>query len=265
MVRGLYISASGALVAQANVDLIANNLANVSTGGFKRSLMVATASPESEQLYRIQTDPGQDPNSNVPGVGTQQRIGELTFGAQIYDTPTVFSQGELQQTGNQLDFALQGNGFFTIQTPQGVRYTRDGEFVRNAQGLLSTQDGNLVLGQGGAPITIPDGIVTSDQHGNLDANGQAIGQLQIVQFQNPNAVRPQGNAEFVDTGGAGPVADTATAVDQGMLEKSNADVVSSMIDLITNQRWFDANEKSIQTQDTANQQVIEQVGRVSQT
>lgn len=269
LVRGLYTSASGALVAQANVDLIANNLANANTGGFKRSLMQVASVP-SMQLNRIQTDPGQSPDPTVRGVATVTPIGPLGFGAQIADTPTVFEQGAMQQTGNPVDFALQGNGFFAIQTPQGVRYTRDGSFERNAQGVLTTQDGNLVLGQNGAITIPPTGTLAVDGKGAMTVSSIVAGQqvvtpldqLRIVQFSNPLQLRPEGANRFVDLG-AQPSADTQSTVSQGMLEGSNASVIRSMVDLITNERWFDANEKSISTQDTANQMVIEQVGRVA--
>src|SRR5579875_3383957 len=251
LVRGLYTSASGALVAQANVDQIANNLANVNTNGFKRSLM-AVMSDQEMPLYRIQTDPGQAPDAAIPGVPTMTPVGPLGLGAQVVDTPTDFEQGVLEQTGNPLDVALEGSGFFAIQTPQGIRYTRDGSFVRNAQGLLATKDGSLVLGRNGAISVRPPG----------GAAVQPLDQLRIVTFADPLRLRPEGATRFVDYG-ARPAADTTTTVSQGMLEKSNADVITSMVGLIVNERWFDANEKSIQTQDQANQMVIEQVGRVS--
>jgi flagellar basal-body rod protein FlgF len=261
LVRGLYTSAAGALVAESNVDLIANNLANVNTGGFKRSLLEITSTLPM-QLYRIQTDPGQVAGSPLPGVATMTPVGPLGFGSEVLDTPTDYQQGALEQTGSQLDMALQGSGFFTIQTPQGVRYTRNGEFTRNAQGLLTTQDGNLVLGQNGAITLPPAGTVSVTKTGAVDVNGQQVDQLRITQFANPLQLRPEGGNRFVDAG-AEPSSDTQSTVQQGMLEKSNADVIRSMVDLITNERWFDANEKSISTQDTANQQLIEQVGRTS--
>jgi flagellar basal-body rod protein FlgF len=261
LVRGLYTSAAGALVAQSNVDVIANNLANVNTGGFKRSLLEITSTLPM-QLYRVQTDPGQVAGALTPGVPTMSPVGPLGFGSEVLDSPANYEQGALEQTGNPLDVALQGQGFFTIQTPQGVRYTRNGEFERNAQGLLTTQDGNLVLGRNGA-ITLPTtGTVAIDKSGAVSVNGQQTDQLQLTQFANPLQLRPEGGNRFVDSG-AEPSPDTQSTVSQGMLEKSNADVVRSMVDLITNERWFDANEKSISTQDTANQQLIEQVGRTA--
>lgn len=262
----MYTSVAGALVAEANVDLIANNLANVNTGGFKRSLLQA-GTTSSMELYRIQTDPGQTATSPVPGVPTSTPIGQLGFGSAVLDTPTDFEQGALESTGNPLDLALQGDGMFAIQTPQGVRYTRNGNFTLNTQGILTTTDGNLVLGQNGA-ITIPptgkvvvspQGAITIQQAGGVT---RPVDQLRIVQFSDSYNLRPQGANLFQDYG-ALPSPDTTTTVSQGMLEKSNADPIRAMVDLITNQRWFEANEKSIQTQDTATQQVIDNVGKTA--
>ena len=259
MVRGLYTSAAGALSAQAQADVIANNLANVNTSGFKKTLMqIEAATPF--QVYRIQTDPGKTPGAAVPGAHTVQYVGALGAGSLVMDTPTNFEEGAFEQTGNKLDFALSGQGFFTIQTPQGIRYTRDGGFLRNAQGLLVTQQGNLVLGQGG-PITIPPtGTIGAGADGTITVNGQAVDQLRITRFTNLTAVRPEGDNRFADTGAGGPAADTTSSVNQGFIEKSNANVVRSMVDLIVAERWFQANEKSIQAQDDLTNQAIQNVG-----
>jgi flagellar basal-body rod protein FlgG len=261
LVRGLYTSASGAVAAEQNVDLIANNLANVSTGGFKRSLMQIASGPTME-VYRIQTDPGTTPGMATPGVSAQKHLGTLGLGSQVYDTPVNFDQGPMGQTGNQFDFGLQGSGFFTIQTPAGVRYTRNGEFTRNAQNLLVTQNGDLVLGRNGAITLPPNGQISVDKTGSMvvAGQGQPFDQLKLTRFASPTLLRPEGNNNFVDLG-AGPTADTQTVVQQGSLEKSNANVVQMMVDLINSQRWFEANQKSIMTQDTANGLAIETVGK----
>lgn len=261
MVRGLYSSASGAIAAEQNVDLIANNLANVSTGGFKRSLMQIASGPTID-VFRIQTDPGTTAGQATPGVSSRSYVGTLGLGSQVYDTPVSFDQGPMSQTGNQFDFALQGSGFFAIQTAAGTRYTRNGEFTRNAQNLLVTQNGDLVLGRNGAITLPPNGQVSVDSKGQLTVAGQAqpFDQLQITKFGNPTLLRPEGANNFVDLG-ANPTTDTRTSVQQGMLEKSNANVVQMMVDLINSQRWFEANQKSIMTQDTANGLAIEQVGK----
>ena len=146
MVRGLYTSASGALVAQSQADNVANNLANINTTGFKQTLLQVQSAP-SFNIFRIQTDPGQTARSPLPGVPTAQYVGPLGTGSWVYDTPTSFEQGALKTTGNPLDVAITGtnNAFFNVQTPNGLRYTRNGEFVQNQNGTLVTQDGNPVL------------------------------------------------------------------------------------------------------------------------
>ena len=262
MVRGLYTAAAGALVAQMQADTIANNLANVNTAGFKRALLQVQSAPEL-QIYRKQTDPTTGLDGNVAATSSNAYVGALGTGAQVMDTPAVFAQGTLKQTGNPLDLAINGNGFFTIRTPQGVRYTRDGEFARDPQGNLVTMDGNLVLGQGAAPIQLQAGTVQIGADGTVTQNGQTVAQLQITAFGNPTAVRPEGDDRFVNTGAGQPATDTTSTVHQGYLEGSNASVVRSMVDLISAQRWFEANMKMIQTQDTANGYAIANVGRTN--
>jgi flagellar basal-body rod protein FlgF len=259
LVRGLYTAAAGALVAQSQADVIANNLANVSTSGFKRTLLQVQSAPELG-LYRRQTDPTTALDGTTTGSPSAQFIGALGTGAQVADTPSVFEQGPLQSTGNSLDLAIEGNGFFTLQTPQGIRYTRDGQFARDGQGYLVTMDGDRVLGRNG-PIQLQTGSVQIAADGTVRQNNQTIDQLRVVDFANLTAVRPEGDNRFVDTGAGRPALDTKSSVNQGYLEGSNANVVRSMVDLITAQRWFEANEQVIKTQDTANGYAIQYVAR----
>ena len=268
MVRGLYTAASGALVAQLNTDTIANNLANVNTAGFKRTLM-QVQSTDTLPIWRVQTDPGTTPGTTVPGKSVSDFIGNLGFGAFVYDTPANFEQGSFRQTGGPLDLAIGGPGFFTIATANGIRYTRDGSFVRNAQNQLVTQNGDLVLGRNG-PITIPDGKVNVQADGSITVNDinaptappLAVGNLRLTEFGNLTGLRPEGSNLFVDSGVSAPqTATTATSIEQGMLETSNSNVVRSMVDLIVSQRWFEANSKMMQAQDTLNNEAINEVGR----
>ncbi|HTA40207.1 MAG TPA: flagellar basal body rod C-terminal domain-containing protein, partial [Candidatus Acidoferrales bacterium] len=169
-------------------------------------------------------------------------------------------------TGNKYDLAITGspNAFFTIQTAQGIRYTRDGQFTVDANNNLTTLDGNLVLGQNNAPLTILPalGPVTIGTNGSLSQAGQQFGQVQLTGFNNLLALRKEGDNDFTDTGNAQPGAAGVNAgVQQGFLEKSNGNVVRSMVDLITAERWFDANERSIKTQDDATNQLIGNVAR----
>lgn len=256
MVRGIYTAASGALVAQAQADVIANNLANVNTSGFKRTLLQVQAAPDMG-LYRQQTNP----SSNPRGTSSNAFIGALGTGAQVMDTPAVFEQGTLAQTGNPLDLAIQGDSFFAIQTPQGVRYTRDGQFAQDPTGRLVTMDGDLVLGNNG-PIRLQQngGPVQVSQNGQITQNGNTVDTIALVRFGNLTQLRPEGDNRFIASNAALPARATAgSTVHQGFLERSNANVVRSMVDLITAQRWFEANEKVIQTQDQANGWAIETV------
>jgi flagellar basal-body rod protein FlgF len=256
LVRGLYTAASGALVAQSQADVIANNLANVNTSGFKRTLLQVQSAPEMG-LYRRQNDPSGNPG----GTSSTAFIGALGMGAQIMDTPAVFEQGTLASTGNPLDVAIQGNAFFAIQTPQGVRYTRDGQFAQDSTGRLMTMDGNPVLGTNG-PIRLQQngGPVQIDQNGNITQGGRNVDTIALVQFGNLTQLRPEGDNRFVATNAAlAARATTGSTIHQGYLEKSNANVVRSMVDLITAQRWFEANEKVMQQQDQANGWAIETV------
>jgi flagellar basal-body rod protein FlgG len=259
----MYTAASGALVAQSAVDTIANNLANVDTAGFKRTLLQVQAQPQQD-LFRYQTDPGKNANARTGGVSAQVAIGSLGSGAQVYDTPADYQQGAIATTGNDLDVALSGPGFFAIRAGNGaVRYTRDGAFVRDQNGFLTAQNGDRVLGANGAPVALPpSGKLEIARDGAISVNGQAYDRLNVVEFANTANLRPEGANRFIDAG-AGPRPATNTSALQGSLEKSNADVVRSMVDLIANERWFDANEKSIQTQDDAVGQAVQTVGRTN--
>src|SRR5947209_1898972 len=256
----MYTAASGALVAQSAVDTIANNLANVNTAGFKRTLLQVQAQPQRD-LFRFQTDPGKAPG----GIPSQVPIGALGSGAQIYDTPADYAQGTIAATGNDLDVALSGPGFFAVREGNGnVRYTRDGAFLRDQNGFLTAQNGDRVLGRNATPIVLPaSGSVQIGRDGAISVDGRAYDRLGVVEFANSAALRPEGANRFADTGAAGVRAAANTTSLQGSLEKSNADVIRSMVDLIANERWFDANEKSIQTQDDAVGQAITTVGRTN--
>jgi flagellar basal-body rod protein FlgG len=244
-------------------DNVANNLANVNTNGFKQTLL-QVESAQTLDIYRVQTDPGATSTGASKGVPVAQYVGILGTGAQIHDTPNSFEQGPLQQTGNALDLAITGSGnaFFTIRTPQGIRYTRDGEFVRDAQGVMRTQDGSAVLSSQGQPIQLQDqGAITVGSDGTIAQNGQRVAQLQLTGFGSLLNLRAEGANNFAVSGNAGPQAVTGASVQQGALEKSNANVVRSMVDLITAERWFDANEKAVKTQDDATNLAITQVAK----
>jgi flagellar basal-body rod protein FlgF len=265
LVRGIYTAATGAIAAESNIDMIANNMANVSTIGFKRQLLQLEAQPASD-VYRWQSDPGTAvaTQGTLSSQSSQEYVGQMGSGAQIYDTPTNFEQGSIELTNNDFDFAIYGQGFFAVRNAAGaVRYTRDGSFVRNANGTLTTIDGDTVVDSNGFPINIPtQGKVSVDPAGTLSTNGVTFGKIGIFDVSNPRVVRSGGANVFTD-GGSAVTPDTTSSVVQHATEKSNSDVVRSIVDLIVAQRWFDANIKNIQTEDAATGLAISAVGNTT--
>ena len=272
MIRGLYTAASGALVAQSMADTVANNLANASSGGFKQTLLQVQSAPTMD-IYRIQTDPSQSANGSNIGTSVSQPVGTLGTGASIYDTPVDFTQGPLQSTGNRLDVGITGqNAFFSVLTPNGVRYTRNGQFTLDSNANLTTMDGNLVLDTNGRPLhfntqqgtaTIePNGLVIQDaQAGQTASTVTQVGTIALTSFGNLTALRKEGDNNLVDTGNAGAAPAQGASLEQGFLEQSNQNVVRSMVDLIVSNRWFDANERMMKAQDDATSQDINGVAK----
>jgi flagellar basal-body rod protein FlgF len=209
MERGLYIAASGMLSEQVRQDLIAHDLANASTAGYK------------------------------PGAP----VGALGLGTEISKQVTDLSSGPIRDTHEPLDFAVEGTGFFAVQTPKGVRYTRDGQFAASARGTLVTAAGDDVLGPGGAPVRIgTDGKV-------------APGDIGVVRVANPSR---EGDNLFTGTaGGAAP-----GTIRTGALEGSGVDPVTTMVEMIGSLRAFESGQRVITTIDSTLQKAANQVGSV---
>jgi flagellar basal-body rod protein FlgG len=250
--RAMDIAATGMMAQQTNVEVIANNIANQNTTGFKEQR------PEFQDLlYQTERRGGansSDNNTIVP-VGVQIGIGVQT--AAVY---RINTQGNLAQTGNPLDLAVQGNGYFQVLQPDGtIAYTRDGSFQLSPTGEIVTADGYVVE----PGITIPQNTtsISVNSSGQVQAqvagqtNPQTVGQLQLANFANPDGLNAIGNNLFLQTQASGqPVTgDPGTTafgtVNQGMLETSNVDIVSEITNLITAQRAYEMNSKVIQTSD----------------
>ena len=225
MERGLYIAASGMVSEMARQDLISNDLANASTAGYKSD--TAVQGSFGELLLR--------------NTQTGETIGPLGEGARIERQVTDLSAGPIKETGEDLDFAIEGDGFFAVQTAQGVRYTRNGQFTAAANGRLVDQLGNAVLGQNGRPIAIgADGKV-------LEAN--------VGVFAVANARKVGDNFFTGAAGGRG-----TGQVRSGALEGSGADPVRAMTDMIASLRAFESGQKVITTIDSTLQKASNQVG-----
>jgi flagellar basal-body rod protein FlgF len=224
---GLYIAASGMMTEQVRQDQLTNDLANGSTPGYK---------PD----HSVQQSFGDLLLSNT---STGQVIGPIGTGVTIKSIVTDMTQAPLQQTGQPLDFALQGTGLFAVRTPQGIRYTRDGQFSASAQGQLVDAQGDQVLGQGGAPVRV-------SAKGTVPANALGV-------FNVPGAIK-QGNNLYT-----GAAAGRASAtVRQGELEGSAVDPTHTMVDMISSMRAYEAGQKAIQSIDDTMQECASSVGSI---
>lgn len=243
MIRGIYIAASGLLAESARQDVIANNLANATTTGFKRS--EATASPFQEMLLRSQGMPGMP------------QVGPMNMGAQVEGITMIDSQGALRFTGNTLDVALVGTGHFTIDAPGGRRYTRDGSFGLDAAGRLVTKEGNPVLDVSGRPITLDRGEVRFAADGTITQQGVVRGRLMVTALD-PATIRQESSNLLSGT----PAGAASATVRQNHLESSTVNVVSEMVELIRVMRSFESSQKAVQSHDEALQASITKVGAV---
>lgn len=243
MIRGVYIAATGMLAESQRQDVIANNLANATTTGFRRS--VSTATPFAETLLSNMRAPG------APAVGV------LSRGAQLQGVETLQTQGSLRSTGNALDLGLVGDGYFAVDTPAGRRYTRDGSFSVSAEGLLVTKAGETVAGQNG-PIRLTRGeAVDIAADGTVTQDGAVRGRLLVTALA-PGTVTSEGGSRMNGT----PTGPDGTRVRQGHLEASSVNVVTEMVELIRTMRSFEANQKAAQSHDEALQQSVSRVGRL---
>ena len=248
MIRGLYTGASGMVAESMRTDVIANNLANVNTAGFKKDVAV-TKDFASILISRI-----NDGSNN-------QTVGNLGLGTVVDEVATSHSAGSVRITGNDFDMAVEGRGFFTVQTPQGPRYTRNGTFAKNVNGELITNEGNMVLGTNG-PIRIPQGakMVVSDD-GNVMVGGQSVGKLQMVEFADEKQLVKEGGSLYkaADEQRALPA---TGSVRQGFLEMSNVNVVGEMVNLISNYRAYEINGKVVQSHDQLIGKAVNEVGKL---
>ncbi|HBT78809.1 MAG: flagellar basal-body rod protein FlgF [Selenomonas sp.] len=267
MWRGLYTAGAGMITETKRTDVIANNLANVNTTGFKRDEAI-NAEFRPMLLRRIndnKVDPMDVTSFKGFHLGLQAPVvGTLGLGSYIDEVAVDQSQGMMETTGNPLDLAIAGNGWFAVQTPQGVRYTRDGAFFRGANGQLQTVQGLAVLGANGQPIVLPANAtqISVGAKGEVRADNQVIGQLQFVEFDaDRRALLKQGNNLWYPQAGAQPRPATGE-IQQGMLERSNANVVNEMVSLINNYRIYEAGSKAVTTQDSLLDKAANQVGKV---
>jgi len=224
------------------MDVVSNNVANVNSTGYKRD-GVATQSFAEEFIKRL-NDPG------LQMYGGAVKLGKITSGVFVDTVFTNFASGSVNATGNALDLALMGDGFFAVEinTGSGVseKYTRNGEFTL-ADGRLVTRDGAAVLGQNGA-VTIPEGDITIDESGNIYSNGDYVDTLKLVDFEDRSTLRSIRDTMYETTADS-VFKDASGTVCQSALESSNVNSAREMVDMITVNRAYEANQRSILTID----------------
>lgn len=252
MIRSLFTAATGMIAQQLNLDVIANNLANVNTPGFKKS-----KADFQDLMYQIIEEPGTATDQQ----GASPTGVQVGLGVRPAAVGKIYSQGDFESTGNPLDMAIEGEGFFEVNLPNGDKaYTRSGAFKLNETGVLVTSDGYEVQ----PAITIPtdalsitvaqDGTVSVRQPGNTTP--AVVGQLQTARFQNEAGLRAKGKNLFEETASSGtptlgtPGENGFGTISQGFLESSNVSVVEEIVAMVTGQRAYEANSKVIQTADT---------------
>lgn len=260
MLRSLWVAKTGLEAQQAQMDVITNNIANVNTNGFKRSRAVF-----EDLLYQTVRQPGA-PSSQQTQFPTGLQFGT---GVKPVATDRLHTQGNLAQTGNSKDIAIDGKGFFQIQMPDGtLAYTRDGSFHTDNQGQLVTSSGYLLLPQ----ITVPAEaqVLTVSRNGQVSvtvqgaAAAQELGTLQLASFINPAGLEAKGENLYVETGASGapivnePGTNGLGQLSQGFVESANVNVVEEMVNMVQAQRAYELNSKAV----TASDQMLQKIAQL---
>lgn len=261
MDTGIYMAASGSLKQEKMMEVVANNLANVNNDGFKRDLLAFEAVPPDFN----ETDQAESQNTPV--------IKGFKNPHHIYPTvatlKTDFSPGQIVGTESPLDMALEGKGFFVVQTQDGPRYLRSGSFRVNENRELTTPEGNLVMGDNGPISTLPPGKeITVDEKGQVfvgsGADIKPAGKLKIVDFPDYTVLEKAGLGFFRETGEKSTVRPTENVkVLQGALESSNVNVASEMVNMIEVTRGYESYQKVIHSIDSLNNKAVNEVSRIS--
>lgn len=264
MVKGLYTAYTGMLNQQNRLDVLTNNLANSATTGFKKE---GTTSQTFADVLAYKIKDSSESNS-------ARGLGEMSMGVKIGENYTDYSQGAFRVTDNDLDLALDGNGFFAVSFTSkdgetSVKYTRDGSFTMTKEGYLVTKDGDFVLNQNGAMNSNansriqldPNAEVKIDASGNIYQNNKLVAQIGVADFADYNYLEKYGENLYQLAQG-GTIQESTALVNQGTLETSNVNVVSEMVEMIEISRAYESNQKLIQTIDGTLDTAVNQLGKV---
>jgi flagellar basal-body rod protein FlgG len=252
MLYGIYQSAGGMQVNQYRMDVLANNIANMETAGFKQDLAVVR-----ERLAETR-------EGNHDPMLRHDVLDDLTGGSLVSPTYTVFEQGSIDVTGGKLDVAIDGDGFFRVQHPEGERYSRDGRFTINADGELVTVSGHhQVLDKGGSPIVVGTnayGKASVDGDGKVRVGETVVGQLGFVDFEDKTLLRKTGG-NLIQSMGAQPV-EMQASLRTGAIERSNVDATTAMVQMIQVQRAYELNARMVGIADSTLGRAVNDIARI---
>ena len=258
MVRGLYTSGWSMLAIQKKMGIITNNMANVSTNGYKKDTLVLESFPSV--LTKIIKDYNGTSDST-------RNIGTMELGNDVGEVFTYYSQGQLTKTDNSLDMAIRdsSNAFFTVSVSEGdgnVKefYTRDGSFTKGSDNSLLTKEGYAVMGENG-PIILGSGDFSLGEDGTILQNDEVVDKLLIKEFEDTDALRKYGN-NLLQADDEAVTRDFSGTVQQGFTELSNVNIVREMVDMITVMRSYEANQKVLQAIDGTLEKAVNEVGAV---
>ncbi len=257
MVRGLYTAYTGMANEQKRLDLIANNLANAATVGYKEENVTNQA---FDDLLTIKIRDASEGNIN-------RSIGTMSMGVKLGENYTDYKQGSLRQTNNTYDLALEGKGFFQLSLMdkagnESIRYTRNGSFTMSNDGHIVDKDGNYLIGESGA-IVVPSNAtnIIIDKRGAIYANGEYVDSIKLTDFEDYNYLSKSGDTMYQALDGAVEKA-PAASIQQGYTEQSNVNIVSEMVNMITITRAYEANQKVIKTVDQSLDLAVNSIGRI---
>ncbi len=244
MIKGIYNTAASMVPRVRKQEVIANNMANAETAGYKQDSLFLRVFKNQQNLKGLK---------NLQGPSWETRMIDKLY--------VDHTEGALEATGRDLDVAIQGDGFFVVQTPTGEAYTRNGTFTLGPDGTLINSDGFPILSEGG-PLTLTDEKVTIGTDGVVTLGNSNVGRLRIVSFEDPGELIKTTGTLFTAPINVAPTAPTAINVRQGYLEKSNVNIMREMVDMIDSYRMFETGQKMIQIQDDTLSKAVNELPRV---
>ncbi len=255
MSDGLYTAMSGGMGTSKHLDITSHNLANIDTSGYKKEKTVFAS-----QLAEIEFNllEAQAKDVDMP----QKVLPVDKYNVVVTETFTDFQQGVLKKTDNPLDLAIQGDGFFKVETPQGIKYTKNGSFFLSKDNRVVTSDGYPLLSKNNQPITLPNSKISINDNGTIFSNNEEVGDIAIVTFQNKDTLTKEAKTFFTQTDPNQQEIVSNSIVHQGFLEGSNVNPIEEMVNLISLHRTFEMNTRVIETFGELNRKAATDVGRV---